>query len=126
MGQIYIVHYGTRDTALTPVNNTVYAAKVAAGLRRIADMLVNRDTEFLTARDFKEDDTDNTWLHVSMVTESGEVPPDPGDLENPTTVDISPRSQFNVHLMIKHITDEDELADGLTASGLGDLDRGEL
>jgi len=124
VGQIYIVHYGTRDTALTPINNAVYAAKVAAGLRRIADMLEDPETEFLTARDFKETDTDNTWLHVSMVTESGEVPPDPGDLENPRTRDIQPRSQFNVHLMIKHVTDENELAEGLTtAEVLGGLDK---
>lgn len=115
MGQIYIVHYGTRDIAITPVNTAEYAAKTAAGLRRIADMLVDPETEFLTARDFKGGETNNTWLHVSMVTEPEAEAPDPGNLEDPHTVDLQPRSQFNVHIMVKHVTDEDELADGLTA-----------
>lgn len=119
MGQIYIVHYGTRDTSVTPVNNAEYAAKIAAGLQRMVDMLLDPTTEFLTAKDFKDGEPNNTWVHVCLVTEPAVIPPDPGDIENPTTVDIQPRSQFNVHFMMKHVADEDELADGLTASAIG-------
>lgn len=118
MAQVYIVYYGTRDTKVTPINNVEYAAKTAAGLRRIADMLEDPDTEFLTAQEFASGQINNTWLHVSMVTESGEVPPEPDDPINPkNTVDITPVSQFNVHIMMKHTTDENELAEGLTSAG---------
>lgn len=125
-GQIYIVHYGTRNPRLTPINNAEYAAKVAAGLKRIAAMLEDPATEFLTAREFAAGQANNTWLHVSMVTEPETIPPDPGDITDPTTVDLQPRSQFNCHVMIKHVTDEDELADGLTSISPGgrELDSG--
>ena len=118
MAQFYIVHYGTRDTKITPINNAEYAAKTAAGLRRIADMLEDPATEFLTAKDFAAGKPNNTWLHVSMVTEAETIVEEPEDIINNPAPDVQPQSQFNVHVMIKHVADEDELADGLTARGL--------
>ena len=116
MAQIYIVNYGTRDTKVIPINNEEYAAKIAAGLRRIADMLVSQDVEFLTAGEFISGEPNNTWLHVSMVTEPAVMVEEPEDITDPITVDVQPRSQFNVHVMIKHVADEKELAGGLTAA----------
>lgn len=105
--QVHIVHYGTRDAAVIPVNNTAYAAKIAAGLERLANALKDPDTEFVAARDFVDGTEDNTWVHVSMATEPTVVT-SPDD-----SVDIIPRAQFNSHFLIKCVTDEDELADGL-------------
>jgi hypothetical protein len=81
-------------------------------------MLDDPDTEFLAARDFVAGQANNTHLSIAMVTEPEVIPPEPVDLEELAQYpDVQPRSQFHVHLMIKHVTDESELADGLTAVG---------
>lgn len=112
---IYIVHYGTRDTKVTPVNTTEYAAKIAAGLQRLATALTDPETVFGNTKDFSRDAPDNTWVHISMVTEP--VVPLDRDEETDLT-DYIPRAQFNVHFFVKYLVDEDELADGIdTLSG---------
>lgn len=100
--RIYIIYYGARDPSR--VNTREYADKIATGLRRIADSLSDPATEFLTKEDFPNGEPDNTWMNFSLVT------------ENTNQVSLTPELQFNVHLLIKHITDEDEFGDGITAS----------
>lgn len=118
MAQICLYIYGTRNPKVTPVNTIEYAAKTAVGLRRIADMLTDPTTEFLVAQDFPSGQLNNTHLSISMVTEPETIIPEPEDFTDLNGLpDLQPRSQFNVHVMIKHVTDEDELADGLTAVG---------
>lgn len=108
--QVYIRHYGTRDIKTTPVNNAIYAKKIAEGLRRIADGLDDAETVFLDREDFSEGAADTTRVHFFMVTDSTEIAVPPDDVGNPATIDITPQAQFNVHMLMKHITDEEEFA----------------
>lgn len=107
--RIYILNYGARDTRVVSVNNKEYAAKIAAGLQRLATVLSDPDTEFVPASEFRPADDDNTWIHISLVTE----PTLPADRDEETDQTTYPaRAQFNAHFYMKYITDEDELADG--------------
>ena len=116
--QIHMVNYGELNPKTTNLNTAEYAAKVAAGLRRIADGLVDEETVFLRAADFPRGEEDNTWVHFSLVTEPAVTVTE----INLKAAPIPPRAQFNVHFYMKAVVNETEFAGGLTEQLGGTID----
>ncbi len=106
--EIYIKYYGeTRDD----VNTAEYAAKVASGLRRLADTIEDPTNTFVTEREFAAAAENNTQIHLSMVTE-----PSIKGTEDNMTVQILPRAQFNIHVLMKHVVSEEDFAGDLSGT----------
>lgn len=103
-GQICFINYGGQDSKEI-LNTPDYARRLSEGLGRIAKMLVDPATVFLPIREFKPGDPNNTWVHLSLLT----------DAVDSTSIASSP-TQFNVHLLIKYITDSTDFAGGLTTA----------
>lgn len=88
------LNYGA---ATTGINNRATALKIATGLNKLAAALSDPNLQLLTAADFKDGETDNTWVSISVVTEK---------------YGATPEKQFTTNLIIKFITSTTELGDG--------------
>ena len=108
MARVSIIHFGKSKV---DVNNSKYATKIASGLQKILDTISNPSTEFVSPGEFTSGEPDNTWLHISLVTEGTTIIREPEDLREPV-VDVVPQSQFNVHIMVKSVVDEDDFGKG--------------
>jgi hypothetical protein len=92
--RIYIISHGEEKAP----DSRVTAKKIADGLMKIVEYLLDPKVEFISKDEFRRIDKDNTWFSITQVTEEGNG---------------TPEKQFNAHLLMKFISDTTGIGDGL-------------